>query len=186
MMSLQNIHESCEESGIPTIKCKQCGKTLKVGETPIDPEDTYKFRDKRVINGQVVIAHWYSCRSCALELVTPLCEDIDHDCEIGQPGNPEKRISKLKYDGGHGETVCKSCGLVQEEVSLSAMAGYSNPPFPKPKEPKNYSTTLQELADDPQINWFNYRSDEDFTITCKTCDEPVIQNRYPNAEVVLI
>lgn len=175
-----SLSKSCEESDLPILKCKQCGKHL------LNPKDTYKFREKRVINGQVMIAHWYSCRECAFELVTPLCEDIDNDCPIGKPGNPHERAIHMKYDGGRGETYCKKCGLVQEEVSISAMGGVENDHFIKQNKPGDYDPLIKKLLDDPLINSFNYLKDSHLIIRCKKENEYSLYSTYPDSKLVFI
>jgi len=165
---------------IPVLKCKECGKELTINN------DIYRFNDKRLLNGRVVKTHWYLCRSCALEEVTPTCENVKENCVISKPGDPELRISKLRYDGGRGETYCKSCGLVQDEVSISSMNGISNHHFPKPKEPKEYIRTVQELANDSLVDWFNYTEKHSLFITCKEENAALVADKHPSAKIIII
>lgn len=193
LLRMMSLSKSCEESDLPVsedlpvITCKQCGKILldpKNGKYFLDPEDSFRFREKRVLENKVILTHWYSCRPCTFNQIIPKCENKG-DCKVALSENPEYRIKKLTYDSVRGETWCKKCGLVQEQVSLVSMDGVNNKRFPRPKEPKNYIPLVQKLADDTRVNWFNY-TEKSLIITCTSEQEHPLSKDYPMAIIIII
>jgi hypothetical protein len=159
--------------------CHDCKEKLSP-----QPGESYLILRKETRRGQPATTHYYLCKQCLKQKIIPRCEEKNCKCRTCQ--DPDTRLKNMNYDSERGgETSCLKCGIVFEEGLLGRGTLGENKSIIHPKEPKDYNPTVQQLANDPGVNWFNY-TENCLRITCKSGDRSNLLDKYPGAKFIII